>query len=335
MALPLRAAWCGAGSMGEAISGSLPFLHAAPEFPLLLGSLAKQRKLNPFLVEKDYWLMHCLWGLQQQGWKFELKGGASLSKGHQLIQRFSEYIDVRFIPPAALKVKAGKNHDKPAHQASRLYFFDWLAAQISMPGLLTVERFTEFDDAKHRNAGIRLIYPVTAGDLPGLKDGILLEVGFDDTTPNTPCTISSWALDAALHANMPVIDNRAVGVACYSPAYTFVEKLQTVSTKFRLQQEATHFPKNFLRHYYDLYCLLESPEVQAFIGTHAYHARKVERFRSGDNLDIASNEAFLLSNPAVRTLYTTKYRETAALYYAGQVPFPAILERIAQQLNRL
>lgn len=116
-----------------------------------------------------------------------------------------------------------------------------------------------------------------------------------------------------------MIDNRAVGVACYSPAYTFVEKLQTVSTKFRLQQDAVSFPKNFLRHYYDLYCLLESPEVQAFIGTPAYHARKKERFRAGDNLHIASNEAFLLSDRAVRDLYDSKYRETAALYYAGQV----------------
>ena len=211
----------------------MPFLHDTPEFPLLLGVLAKQRELNPFLVEKDYWLMHCLWGLQQQGWSFQLKGGTSLSKGYQLIQRFSEDIDVRFDPPAEFKVKAGKNHDKPAHQASRKRFFDWLAEHISIPGLLAVERFTEFDDAKGRNAGIRLIYPVTAGDLPGLKDGILLEVGFDDTAPNAPCTISSWALDAALQANMAVIDNRAVGVYCYSPAYTFVEKLQTVSSRSR------------------------------------------------------------------------------------------------------
>lgn len=321
--------------MPEAQSEALPFLHATPEFPLLLQTLAKQRELNPFLIEKDYWLMHCLWGLKQQGWSFQLKGGTSLSKGYQLIQRFSEDIDVRFDPPAELDVKAGKNHDKPAHQASRLRFFDWLAEQIGIPGLLAVERFTEFDDAKHRNAGIRLIYPVTAGDLPGLKDGILLEVGFDDTAPNAPCTISSWALDAALQAGLRVVDNRAVDVSCYSPAYTFVEKLQTVSTNFRLQQDAIVFPKNFLRHYYDLYCLLASPDVQAFIGTATYRARKIERFRAGDNLDIASNQAFLLSAPAVRALYETKYRETAALYYAGQVPFAAILGRIAQHLDRL
>lgn len=132
MALPLRAAWFEAGSMPNLTSGALPFLHATPEFPLLLQALARQRELNPFLVEKDYWLMHCLWGLQQQGWIFELKGGTSLSKGHQLIQRFSEDIDVRFTPPAALQVKAGKNHDKPAHQASRLYFsIGWPRKSVS------------------------------------------------------------------------------------------------------------------------------------------------------------------------------------------------------------
>lgn len=56
--------------------------------------------IAPYLIEKDYWLMHALWGLQQQGWQFQLKGGTSLSKGHQIIQRFSEDIDLRIEPPA-------------------------------------------------------------------------------------------------------------------------------------------------------------------------------------------------------------------------------------------
>jgi hypothetical protein len=91
-----------------------------------------------------------------------------------------------------------------------------------------------------------------------------------------------------------------MGVLCCSPAYTFVEKLQTVSNKFRNQQSlaqqsgnaASSFPKNFLRHYCDLYCLLDSPEVVAFIGTPAHHARKQERFPAADNQQIACNEAF-------------------------------------------
>jgi hypothetical protein len=34
-----------------------------------------------------------------------------------------------------------------------------------------------------------------------------------------------------------IIDNRAKAVACYDPGYTLVETLQTISTKYRRQQE--------------------------------------------------------------------------------------------------
>jgi hypothetical protein len=311
------------------------FLHELPVFAELVGQLARSRNVNPYLIEKDYWLMHCLWGLQQQGRRFELKGGTSLSKGHGIIERFSEDIDIRFEPPAERALKTGKNHDKPAHMAARKEFFDWLAAEIRIPGLSGVVRDADYDDASYRNGGIVLVYPAVTQSLPGVKDGILLEVGFDVTAPNTPRTISSWTLDAAREAKLAVIDNRAVDVPCYALGYTLVEKLQTVSTKYRKQQETSAFAKNFLRHYYDIYCLLGQADVRAFLGTPAYQAHKQARFPKADNQHIASNQAFLLSDPAVRTLYEAKYRETAALYYAGQVPFAAILDRIAQHLDRL
>lgn len=38
--------------------------------------------------------MHALYPLQQQGIEFELKRGTSLSKGYDLIHRFSEDIDI-------------------------------------------------------------------------------------------------------------------------------------------------------------------------------------------------------------------------------------------------
>lgn len=317
------------------MSNSTGFLHDRRDFSELLRIQAVNLQIAPALVEKDYWIMHCLWGLQQQSWKFELKGGTSLSKGFLLIDRFSEDIDIHIAPPPTQNVMFGKNHDKIAHIESRKRFFDWLASEIKIPGLESVERDFAFDDEKFRSGGISLNYPSHTEQMPNIKNGVLLEVGFDDTAPNIPCTISSWALEAARNINVEVIDNRASKVACYIPAYTFVEKLQTVSTKFRQQQQSSIFPKNFLRHYYDLYCLLSSSDVLKFIGTPEYQARKTVRFRGGDNLDIASNEAFLLSDPKVRNLYEVKYRETASLYYAGQIPFSEILDRINQHIEQL
>lgn len=157
------------------------FLHEHPDFAELLGIVAVEMAVARALVEKDYWIMHCLYGLQQLGMAFELKGGTSLSKGYGITHRFSEDIDIRIEPPASMDVKIGRNHDKPAHCESRKRFYD----------------------------------------------------------------------------KVSVIDNRAGAVACYHPGYTLVEKLQTISTKYRKQQAENSLPANFIRHYYDVYCLLQ------------------------------------------------------------------------------
>jgi hypothetical protein len=219
----------------------LEFLHDRKDFGDLLAVVADERSLDPTLVEKDYWIMHCLWGLRTQGFNFELKGGTSLSKGFGVIHRFSEDIDIRIEPPKDLAVKIGRNQDKAAHVASRRAFYDWLTAEIKIPGIVQVARDEDFDDEKMRSGGIRLSYAARTAPLAGVKDGILLELGFDDTAPNRPVTISSWAWDTASARGISVADNRAVDVPCYAPTHTFVEKLQTISTKYRKLGEAQGF----------------------------------------------------------------------------------------------
>src|SRR5690606_33538334 len=233
------------------------FLHELPDFKDLILVVADQKGIDPSLVEKDYWIMHCLWGLQNQGFQFELKGGTSLSKGFGIIHRFSEDIDIRIEPPDDIKVMTGRNHDRPAHIASRGTYYDLLTERIRIPGIVNIARDSQFDDPKLRSAGIRLFYDTQMPQLAGIKEGILLELGFDDTAPNRPVTISSWALDTAFKHGVSVIDNRAVDVLCYAPTHTFVEKLQTISTKFRQLQASNQFPANFLRHYYDVYCYVQ------------------------------------------------------------------------------
>jgi Nucleotidyl transferase AbiEii toxin, Type IV TA system len=277
--------------------------------------------------------MHALWGLQAQGFVFELKGGTSLSKGFGVIHRFSEDIDIRIEPPPNTDVKIGRNQDKAPHIASRKAYYDDLARRIKIPGIESVERDTLFDDTKMRSAGIRLSYASRTIPLIGVKDGILLELGFDDTTPNRPVTISSWALDFALTQGVPTFDNRAMDVPCYLPTYTFVEKLQTISTKYRRLNEATQFPANFLRHYYDVYCLLDLQEVKDFLNTPAYQARKIQRFRSGDELVIAENPAFVLNDNSEREEFAKEYKKSSALYYQGQPKLEDLLARIHNYLH--
>jgi len=286
-------------------------------------------------VEKDYWIMHCLYGLQQLKFAFQLKGGTSLSKGHQIIGRFSEDIDILIEPPAGQDVKTGKNQNSSTQIKTRTDFYDWLARSIKIDGISTVERDTEFDDVpRYRSAGIKLTYPTTVEAMEGLRDGVLLEVGFDTVAPNEPKDISSWVYDYAA-GKVDIIDNRAKAVPCYDPRYTFVEKLQTVSTKFRHQQEDGTDPIAFMRHYYDIYELLQRDDVQDFIGTEPYAKHKDDRFPNADNQNIAENQAFILNDADTRAQYADAYERSSALYYEGKPSFEEIMAEIETWIEEL
>lgn len=166
------------------------FLHNHPQFADLIRIVADEKGIDPALVEKDYWIMHCLYGLDELGFIFQLKGGTSLSKGHKIISRFSEDIDILIEPFPGQDVKTGKNQNKPAHIQSRKDFYDWLAGEIRIDGISNVERDTEFDDLpNYRSAGIKLNYTTVVEAMEGLREGVLLEVGFDTVAPNAPMAL--------------------------------------------------------------------------------------------------------------------------------------------------
>jgi hypothetical protein len=158
------------------------YLHNHAEFSDLIRIVASDQTIDPGLVEKDYWIMHCLYGLQQLGLAFELKGGTSLSKGFKIVNRFSEDIDIRIDPPADQGVKTGPNHMKAAHVESRARFYNWLAQTIKIDGIYDASRDHGFDNDRLTSAGIRLSYKTIDDPIPNLKEGILLELGFDTVT---------------------------------------------------------------------------------------------------------------------------------------------------------
>ncbi|MEY3238037.1 MAG: hypothetical protein RI883_2138 [Bacteroidota bacterium] len=317
------------------ISHNLLFLHELPDAKDLITIVADEKNILPIIVEKDYWVMHCLWGMQQQGVSFDLKGGTSLSKGFGIIERFSEDIDVQIYPTEASNVKIGKNQDKPVHIESRRDFFSRIAAELKVPHLKFSRDYSFDDKAKMRGGGIRAEYESFFTSISDLKEGIVLEVGFDQTVPNIPCDVSSWVYDKAFLLGLKIIDNRAKQVNCYEPEYTFVEKLQAISTKYRLQQENDTMPVNFLRHYYDIYKLLENKRVLEFIGSKEYLSHKQQRFRSNDELDIRKNPAFTMPETHVRNLYSTEFKKKSALYFGNQMQFEEILLRFSQYLHKL
>jgi hypothetical protein len=167
-----------------------------------------------------------------------------------------------------------------------------------------------------------------------MKPGILLEAGFDQVSPNNPVDISSWALDKVkATSGIPFIDNTAREIPCYDMRYTFVEKLQTIVTKFRQEMADGKVRKNYMRQYYDVYCLLQEKAVQEFLGTDEYLSHKDKRFPKIDkSTKILHNEAFLLSFAETKSAFSERYHATSSLYYQGQPDFETVIEGIRKYL---
>ncbi len=318
------------------------YLHERPDFKDLLAIVAQEQGIANALCEKDYWIMHVLNQLDETGLTFELKGGTSLSKGYQVIDRFSEDIDIRIEPDESktgFKVYSGKNHDDSKHRQSREKYFDWVAKFLNgkIHGAVEVKRDPAFDDEiKFRNGGIQILYNSLFPAVEGMRPFILLEVGFDRTAPNRKCTISSWAYDKAVSTQgIDLVDNRAMGIPCYEPKYTFVEKLQAVIKKYNQYKHDNQktLPANFIRHYYDLYKLIGLDEVKRFIGTDEYEKHKKERFGTID-LKVSNSDALKLDNKDFKT-FELEYQRTAALYYREKPTFKEILHKLGESVERL
>jgi hypothetical protein len=265
----------------------MKFLHELDDAEELFRVIADENAIDPYLVEKDYWIMHALWGLQQQGYNFELKGGTSLSKGFKIIDRFSEDIDIRVQPPSEMM-----------------------------------------------SAGIRLNYESLFEVPVGVKLGILLEAGFDNTTPNEPLNFDSWSYLKAKDIVPELIDNRALNIKCYLPEYTFVEKLQTITRKVRQQQISGEFATNFLRHFYDIHQLFKQDRVKNFIGTDQYNKHKRERFRGEDNSELRLNLAFNFdSNKHLLDEYKQMFDRVRALFISTPPSFEEIYDSIIEIRN--
>ena len=231
-----------------------------------------------------------------------------------------------------------RNKLKESQIIGRNEFYDFLVNNIKIDGIISLARDTSFDDTRYYfSGGIRLHYINLFDTVAGIKDGILLEAGFDKVTPFERKTIGSWAYEKAISIDsIQIVDNRAVDIACYDPGYTFVEKLQTIARMFRQEQVEKKGEKpNLMRQYYDVYSLLNIERVLAFIGTKEYEEYKIVKFKKDLKIPVQENEAFLLSDPKLREQFKVRYEATSALYYNGQPPFEELLERLHSHLHRL
>lgn len=228
----------------------MAFPHEDAAFGDLLEAAAQPIGLPASLVEKDYWVSHTLWSIQQAGFELWFKGGTSLSKGFGLIERFSEDLDLKLARDDLPAVESWTSESK-GRIAQREAFFRALVEQLPV---LTHAGNTLDDvqlDPRWRSANIHVRYPGEfSGELLEPNRGfVLLEVGHARVTPFVERDLTSFVHDFLVAQSLfeDYDDNRPRRIRCVHPLVTLLEKLEAISRRF----EAGHDPAGYVRHYED------------------------------------------------------------------------------------
>lgn len=308
------------------------FIHDHPEFDALLSIISDRRGVAVALVEKDYWVTHTLWALESQGLRVWFKGGTSLSKGFDLIQRFSEDLDVKLEGGELPAVTNWRSEGTKASEA-RQRFFHAVVRTLRIPGA-SVEELVHERDSAWRSAAYAVYYRSRfARDLPAvIRPFVQLEVGSARVTPGEERPITSWVHDHLVaHApEVAVVDNRPRAIHCVHPAVTLLEKVEAISRRY---VQEVFKPESFVRHYEDAAHIIAAEATASDLAPLLAEMRK-----SGDIKQWPDEEHSAFNPPADAARWKrleAAWDAIAPMFWGDRIPLHTCAEEIRSLLRAL
>lgn len=226
--------------------------------------------LRPALIEKDYFVTEALREIAKAGQNTVIfKGGTSLSKGWNLIQRFSEDIDL-FLDPAAFDPPLKKRGVD--RELKRLR-----DAVASVAGLTFLAERSQTLGGFGRND--RFSFKQRFGGPGEVIGEVFLEAGTaSGREPTADLQLESYVSRflRETNATLRTDDETPFTMRLLHFRRTFVEKLFTIHGKVqRLKQQGQRLG-SYARHYYDLFQLSQHAEVVAMLQSSEYDAIKAD-----------------------------------------------------------
>ncbi|EEE35347.1 hypothetical protein RKLH11_4023 [Rhodobacteraceae bacterium KLH11] len=304
------------------------------------------------LLEKDIWVVWALNALFESEWRDHLvfKGGTSLSKVYQAIDRFSEDVDVTYdirhiipdlIPDPESPYPPSRSQAKKWTEAVRERLSAWIETNV-VPLLKTsIHNENLPASLRQENDIVYLDYEAVRGGNGYVRPAVLLEFGARSTGEPTEChKVKCDLVEGVEGLILPTAHPRVMAAE-----RTFWEKATAVHAY--CLRGAFRGGDRYARHWYDLDCLDQVGVAQrAFddrglanaVAEHKQHFFR-ETDTAGEVIDYATAVAGTLCLvPAGEPLEALRqdYQKTtdAGLLRPDAIGFDGLMEKLADLQNR-
>lgn len=250
---------------------------------------ADQMKIPAIYVEKDYWVTYVLFTIfnNEVGKDTVFKGGTALSKCYQMIERFSEDIDL---------VVLRKEGETDSKLKSKLKIVSTVVDTV-LPEV-TIEGITHKMGMNRKTA--HSYKKEFKGDYGQVRDVIILEstwLGYYEpyTTQNIISFVGQMMLD---NHQISIAEENGLlpfGLLVLEPIRTICEKIMSL-VHFSYGENPIDDLKKKIRHTYDLYQLLTQEEFLKFFQSTAFDEMLL-KVANDDVISFRNNNQWLVHHP--------------------------------------
>lgn len=312
-------------------------LHEQDDFVDLLATVGVSEGAAVALIEKDYWVSASLRAIASNydhGVIF--KGGTSLSKGHKLINRFSEDIDLLIVPDQ-LGLESGGQRDR---------FMKEIASSVGQIEGLSVKSGAGRAD-RRTSRTVVFEYEPRSDAMAGLETTVILEMGIrGGANPHEVLPLNSMVGEALVEAGNTTAELQPFRMEVLSPKRTLIEKLSALhSGVVRWAEGDERALRRITRHYTDVDSLLTVPNILEFVGTDDYYEllREVQA-TSSENFpnthrnaegDRFSESPLMTPTGNLLDALNGDFNASSSIYYKGLPVLTESIDRIADRKDLL
>ena len=308
--------------------------------------VAAKEGLPTVAVEKDFWVTLVLQSVFDLKWSDQLvfKGGTSLSKGWNLIKRFSEDIDLAIDRKAfGYSGKLGSNRRTKLRKAIRTFVKDELVPALRQKlheydsGIQVTIRPDKDSDADP--SIIDITYRSLTEPSEYLTSKIILEINARSLfEPFEEREIKP--LIATVFSELE-IEHTLIPIPCVLPDRTFLEKVFLLHEEFQKKAKEIRVDR-LSRHLYDLERLMDTrfaeealSDKKLYLGI-IEHRQHLTRVSGIDYENHKPGNINLIPPDAVIKQWESDYKKMQESMIYGEAPsFGKLMERMAELMRRI
>ena len=303
-----------------------------------IAATATLKGLREIHIEKDYWVTLALYTIftGEMSNQVVFKGGTALSKCFQMIERFSEDIDVVVLRHGG---ESNTQLDKTVKKIGQ-------CIESVLPAIY-IEGITNLRGKIKKTAhSYQKIYD---GDFGQIRKEIILEaMWLGNFEPYTTATIQSY-ISEMMHynkQNQMIIDYglQPFEIKVLKVERTLCEKIISL-VRFSFTDNPIENLRNKVRHVYDIHKLLENETIHTFFNSPAFDEMLL-KVANDDVIALKTGIAWLSNHPATAILFSDTvntwnqiqetYNSEFRAFVYGKLPSNNdILETLQKVSNRL